>query len=139
MTKRLSEIAEKPNSNFLDFLSEIEERITDEYQIDRDNIAFKIGYYMKKNGLTQKQLADKIGVKPQQVNRILKGKYDFKHSTLFKIQKALNIKLVDSKINSEEEEEETKIIVMKTYSSKAQTQSPHYISQEAPNQKIANC
>ena len=135
MTKRLSEIAKKPNITFLDFLDEIEERITDEYQIDRDNIAFKIGYYMKKNGLTQKQLAEKIQVKPQQVNRILKGKYDFKHSTLFKIQKALNIKLINSEINNQPVKE-VPIIVMKRYNSTAKTQSPNYISPEVDTEKI---
>jgi len=138
MTKRLSEIAEKSNSNFLDFLSEIEERITDEYQIDRDNIAFKIGYYMRKNGLTQKQLAKKIDVKPQQVSRILKGKQDFKHSTLYKIQKALNINLINSNID-DNQNTDAQIILMKHYTSNQTTQSIEYVSTENSNYPIAQC
>ncbi len=47
------------------------------------------------NGMTQKKLADEMGVSPQYVNKIVKGKENPTLETISKIEKVLGIALIE--------------------------------------------
>lgn len=61
-------------------------------------IAFRILSELDRKGLSQKELAAKMGVSPQYVNKIVKGKENLSLETISKIEEALEISLVS--INS---------------------------------------
>lgn len=48
--------------------------------------------------INQKDLAVLMGVKPQQVNKIVKGKENLTLETICKLEKALNVKIVEVNI-----------------------------------------
>ncbi|MBI1692334.1 MAG: helix-turn-helix transcriptional regulator [Bacteroidetes bacterium] len=59
------------------------------------NIARRIFAAMKeKEGMTQKSLAEKIGVSPQYINILLKGKENLTLSTIATLSAALEIELI---------------------------------------------
>lgn len=60
-------------------------------------------YYLKKQGLTQKDLAEKIGVSPQQVSKALKGKSVLSLQTITKMEEALGVKLIEVVGTNDEE------------------------------------
>jgi transcriptional regulator with XRE-family HTH domain len=60
----------------------------------RFRIAAKILEYIADNELTQKAFAEQVGCKPQYLGRVLKGKQDLRLSTMLKIQRAMNYKLI---------------------------------------------
>ena len=47
------------------------------------------------NGMTQKKLAELMGVTPQYINKIVKGKENLTLETIAKIEKALGITLIE--------------------------------------------
>jgi DNA-binding XRE family transcriptional regulator len=57
-------------------------------------IALKILRTLRSQTMTQKQLAENIGVTPQYVNKIVKGNENLSLETICKIEKALGISLV---------------------------------------------
>jgi transcriptional regulator with XRE-family HTH domain len=58
-------------------------------------IALKILKHLKEEDISQKQLAEMIGVSPQQVSKIIKGGENLTLETISKIEYALGIKLID--------------------------------------------
>jgi transcriptional regulator with XRE-family HTH domain len=58
-------------------------------------IASNIILARKEKGLTRAQLADKVGIFRQSIERIEKGEHSFKINTLIKISKALDISIYD--------------------------------------------
>jgi transcriptional regulator with XRE-family HTH domain len=58
-------------------------------------IALKILRCLRKNNISQKELAKKLGVSPQQVNKWVKGSENFRLDTISKIEQALQIKLIE--------------------------------------------
>lgn len=60
-------------------------------------IAFKIFYALKSQNKNQNDLAEILGVTPQNISKLLKGE-DYKISTLVKIEEALTINLIDRDI-----------------------------------------
>lgn len=64
-------------------------------------ISFKIYYHIKEQKITQKELAERMKVSPQNISKMLKGD-DFKTSTLAKFERALGIKLLDKDIMPKE-------------------------------------
>ena len=58
-------------------------------------IALKILKTIRVRGLTQKELAEKLNVAPQQVSKWVKGQENFTLETLVKIEQALNIALIE--------------------------------------------
>ncbi len=58
-------------------------------------IALQILKTLRKNNMSQKDLAERLEVSPQQVNKWLKGKENFRLETISKIERALNIHLVE--------------------------------------------
>ncbi len=57
-------------------------------------IALKIAKTLKAQGLSQKQLAERLQVSPQQVSKILKGTENMTLETIAKIESALDISLI---------------------------------------------
>ena len=68
-------------------------------------IVLKIVRYMKDHHLSQKELAEKLNVSPQYINKFLHGQdLDMKVSTVLRYGRILGIKLIDVPGNNEEEE-----------------------------------
>ena len=61
---------------------------------DMARIAVRVLNYLEENGKTQKWLADQLGVTPQQVTRIVKGRQNLSWGKIKEIEAALGIKLV---------------------------------------------
>lgn len=73
-----------------------------EYHIANENwlyksavIALKILSHLKKEGISQKQLAEMVNVSPQQINKIVKGSENLTLETISNIEDALGIKLIE--------------------------------------------
>jgi transcriptional regulator with XRE-family HTH domain len=58
-------------------------------------IALKILRCLRKNNMSQKELAKKLGVSPQQVNKWVKGGENFRLDTISKIEEVLQIRLIE--------------------------------------------
>ena len=66
-------------------------------------IVLKVLRYMESNHLSQKDLAEKLGVSPQYINKFLHGQgADIKVSTAIKYGRALNLKLIEIPDDNEE-------------------------------------
>ncbi|NDW12622.1 XRE family transcriptional regulator [Bacteroides sp. 214] len=59
-------------------------------------IAIKVLKALKEQGLSQKDLAEKMNVSPQYVNKLVKGKENFTLETQVKLQDTLHIPLLAS-------------------------------------------
>ena len=57
-------------------------------------IAFRILIRLKELNISQKDLAERIGVSPQQVNKWVKGKENLSLETISKLEKALDFELI---------------------------------------------
>ena len=70
-------------------------------------IALKVLVKLDEVGWSQKDLANKMGVSPQQINKIVSGKENLTLETLVKLQNLLNIPLLatynESDVNKSEE------------------------------------
>jgi DNA-binding XRE family transcriptional regulator len=78
-------------------LSEAIYRVENYYwQKEAKMIAFKILTQLKEKGITQKQLAEKMLVSPQQINKWVSGNEKFSLDTLIKIQQILDIPIMAS-------------------------------------------
>lgn len=84
-------ISEKPSSWLLD---------EEYYEANKDwldksaLIAVKILSVLRSQSITQKELADRIGVSPQFINKVLKGSENLSLATICKIEKSLSIALI---------------------------------------------
>ncbi len=58
-------------------------------------IAVRVLYILRERSITQKELAEKMAVSPQHVNKILKGQENLSLETIDKLEKALNISLIE--------------------------------------------
>lgn len=59
------------------------------------NIALSLVEYMESNGLNRNGLAERLGVSPQYVSKILSGKVNFSFKSIAELEQKLNIKLLD--------------------------------------------
>ena len=57
-------------------------------------IATQLAYFMKTNGISQTDLGKLVGVSPQQISKILKGRENLTLGTIEKIESALHIELI---------------------------------------------
>ncbi len=64
------------------------------WQKHAQKIAVKILMALRKQNITQKQLAEMINISPQQISKIVKGNENLTLQCIAKIEKALNIKLI---------------------------------------------
>jgi transcriptional regulator with XRE-family HTH domain len=91
--QKISEITSSEKSKWKDFV-----------RINKENpwlkhysykIAQTILYFIEKNkDLSQVKLANILDVKPQQINKIVKGKENLTLETIYKLSKALNVELI---------------------------------------------
>lgn len=66
-------------------------------------IVLKIIRFMKENHLTQKELAERLNVSPQYINKFLHGRdLDMKVSTILRYGRVLGIKLIEVPSDSQE-------------------------------------
>jgi len=72
----------------------------DKYEIDKDwldksaLIAIKILSNLRSQSITQRKLAESIGVSPQYINKVVKGHENLSLETISKIERSLGITLV---------------------------------------------
>ncbi len=59
------------------------------------SIALRVLTTLRTKGMTQKELAEKIGVSPQHINKIVKGQENLSLETIAKLGMALEIKLIE--------------------------------------------
>ena len=59
-------------------------------------IALCVHYYLRKKGLTQKMLADSMGVSSAYIGKLLKGNENLTLETICKIQEAIGIEIVSA-------------------------------------------
>jgi transcriptional regulator with XRE-family HTH domain len=70
-------------------------------------VATQLAYYMAVNKISQTDLGKMIGVKPQQISKILKGRENLTLATIEKIEEALGIDLIQV-VNQEHKKNEEK-------------------------------
>ena len=59
-------------------------------------IALSIVDYMQENGLSRSDIADRLGVSPQYVSRILSGSTNFSFKSIAEIERKLGISCMES-------------------------------------------
>jgi transcriptional regulator with XRE-family HTH domain len=91
-------------------------------------IALKILRTIRAQGLTQKELAEKLNVAPQQVSKWVKGRENFTLETIAKIEQVLNISLIE--IRNEHPLLEAKQVVV--FEKKAIVPENSYLSGKSP-------
>ncbi len=63
-------------------------------------IASQVLVALKEQNMTQKELAEKMNVSPQYINKLVKGKENMTLETVVKLEKTLGIIVFDRKNNS---------------------------------------
>lgn len=58
-------------------------------------VAAKIADALKQKGMTQRELARLLGKKPSEISRMLTGTMNLTHDTMFDLQSALGIELIN--------------------------------------------
>ncbi|MCD6090057.1 MAG: helix-turn-helix transcriptional regulator [Bacteroidales bacterium] len=93
----MSEITDKLNSLATpsDWIEKANKRQGNkEWLKHSQKIALKVLRTLRKEKVSQKSLAERIGVSPQYVNKIVKGKENLTLETISKLEKALAINLM---------------------------------------------
>ncbi len=90
--KILDSVTTEKSSQWIDNANQ---RVKDESWLD---LSFKIGLAilreLRKRGMTQAELATKMGVSPQYINKVVKGKENLGLDTISNLGKALSINLL---------------------------------------------
>ena len=91
--EKLNNLASKEPSKWVE---KAEWRVANEGWLDKSaKIAIKILKTIRAIGISQIDLAEKLGVSPQHVSKILKGQENLTLETIDKLEKALNISLIE--------------------------------------------
>lgn len=77
-----------------------------------EKLALKLRYILRTKGISQRELASRMGVTSAQVTKILSGKENLGLKTICKIEKAIGTNLIDISL---EENVETYSVQQKTY------------------------
>ena len=84
-------IADEPNK----WLEEADYRFENKAWLKKSQaIALKILRHIRANGISQKDLAERLNVSPQQVNKWIKGSENFTLETISRIEDAMDIRLI---------------------------------------------
>ncbi len=59
------------------------------------SVALSLIEYMESNGLNRNGLAERLGVSPQYISKILSGKVNFSFKSIAELEQKLGIKLLD--------------------------------------------
>ena len=86
-----SYISEEPSN----WLEQAERYESNKEWLDKSAlIAIKILSTLRSQSITQKKLAESIGVSPQYINKVVKGQENLSLETICKIEKSLGISLI---------------------------------------------
>lgn len=92
-TQRLKELAKPRNEQAKK--RDQERRMNREWLTYSQDIALALHYYMRVNEMTQRELADKLGVSPVYVVKLLKGGENLTLETICKLQNVLGESLIN--------------------------------------------
>lgn len=105
---KLNIIATNIDSTLVD---EAKERVNNQEWLKKSQrIAIIILLTLKKLKMSQKELANKLDVSPQYVNKIVKGREKLNLETISNLERALGIELLKVVIPNIEQKEQTKVI-----------------------------
>lgn len=94
---KIKQVANNPQSRWLEQATERQQNKS--WQKRSFQIAVLILKELRiqksKNGMTQKKFAERMGVSPQYVNKLLKGKENLTLETITKIEEVLDITLIE--------------------------------------------
>lgn len=97
--------------------SKAERKIAEDFRENRDlykasfRIAMKLKRALRLRGMTQAQLAGIMGVDRAVISRYMSGKANLELKTIVKLEKVLNINIIDREISGHN----TKVIVLNDY------------------------
>jgi len=92
LREKLNKIAEKDSSNWLEETSK--ELAEQGARKKARQLALLVLQFLHQQGMTQTQLAERMGVSRQQVTKIVKGQENFTFETIDKLEKALGVTLM---------------------------------------------
>lgn len=92
-SERLKKIVSKEPSKWLE---KAKWRVNNEKWLDRSaKIALTILSTIREKGITQKELAEKLNISPQQINKIVKGNENLTLETIYRLELGLGITLME--------------------------------------------
>lgn len=107
-TKKLHNLAGSIDSTLL---KEAEERIKNRSWLRySQKIAVVVLHAIKSQKISQKELAEKMDVSPQYVNKLIKGREKLNIETIAKLEEALNISLIEVSMPKNEDKPKGKNI-----------------------------
>lgn len=72
-------------------------RMKNEYWLDVSfDIALEVVCKLREKGMTQREFAERMGCSPQYISKVLKGSENLTLETICKMQKVLQIKLIET-------------------------------------------
>lgn len=96
LSDRLEKFGKLVSNEPSNFLSKLEYYRTNKKWLDKSAmVAVNVLEALKTKGLSQKDLAQKMNVSAQQVNKILKGQQNLTFETISKLETALEISLIE--------------------------------------------
>lgn len=105
---KLHNLAESVDSLLL---KEAQERIKNRSWLKySQKIAVVVLHTIKSKKISQKELADKMDVSPQYVNKLLKGREKLNLETIAKLEEALNISLIEISMPKKTDKPKGKLI-----------------------------
>lgn len=84
----------KRSALFDEFLAKVDYATKREVDFNSD-IAYRIDCILKRQGITQRDLAKKMGKKESEISRWISGRHGFKTSTIAKLEAALGEHLIE--------------------------------------------
>ncbi|HEY4290330.1 MAG TPA: helix-turn-helix transcriptional regulator [Puia sp.] len=92
LKEKLDKITSPNKSNWLQ--DAIKEQANIGARINSWKVAVRVLTILDEKGMTQTELAEKMGVSRQQVTKIVKGEENFTFETIDKLEKALGVTLI---------------------------------------------
>jgi antitoxin component HigA of HigAB toxin-antitoxin module len=94
LRKKLDELSTDESA---EFLAHLQYRVENREWLKRSAIiALKVLGALKAQGLTQKELAERMDVTPQQISKIVKGQENLTLETIAKLELHLGIQIINS-------------------------------------------
>lgn len=90
--KKLRKVTSDNKSNWLE---ESEKKLAKKgARKNARKVALRVLHILRERGMTQMELAEKMGVSRQQITKIVQGRENFTFETIDKLEKALNVTLI---------------------------------------------
>ena len=108
LKEKLAQIVSNEPSKWLD---DVKWRRENRSWLNRSQaVAIKVLSKLRAEGLSQKDLAEKLNVSPQQVNKWVKGNENFTFETIAKLESALNIELMSITVLESKHDSDVKLV-----------------------------